>query len=279
MEDLCKQCGKCCQAIISVHSTSEHLRKHPGLTRKVEDYTNGKLSAEKVAEDDGLFAIINFVEITKDEAIKVNPHLVDVFDDTLHFYKCRQLDPKTKLCKIHDGPRAGYCHYSPLYNMTLKEYVDMDYMDWYIPDCNFARVWEERKAKVLDAREKEVKIDYTGIDEHCKRCGKCCEVIAMNVPMKNYPAHFKPITEDEAFRLNPHLKEIGLKDKHYYSCSELDPETKLCRIYEKRPAFCRKYPHFGDKEIAELLCPDELYIADCGIVRELRRRCFGSEEL
>lgn len=277
MEDLCKRCGKCCQAIVSIHSTQEQLNDS-NIARMVEDYKSGKLSEQDVAKIDSLFAVLNFEEITKEDAIKVNPHLAEVAEE-LHFYRCKRFDAATNLCTTHDDRRPKFCHYAPLYNFTLKEYVDMPYMDWYMPTCNYARVWEERKAKVLDARARGIKVDSTGANEHCAKCGKCCEVIVMNLPMQNYPAHFEMITETEAFRLNPHLKDIEPKNKYYYKCRELDPRTKLCRIHERRPEFCCKYPQFGESELGLLLSPDDIYVPECGIIRELRRRCFGSEEL
>ena len=53
------------------------------------------------------------------------------------------------------------------------------------------------------------------------------------------------VTGTEAARLHealaPHAGQPDGRDWHPSACAALDPETRLCRAYEARPAICRSY--------------------------------------
>lgn len=76
----------------------------------------------------------------------------------------------------------------------------------------------------------------------CNACGRCCKKI--------YVKHRGVIQTEEEFKrlqlLHPfytYLKIIG-KDETglIFECMNLDPETNLCKIHDKRPGICRRYP-------------------------------------
>ena len=77
----------------------------------------------------------------------------------------------------------------------------------------------------------------------CSGCGRCCKQI--------YVRHAKNViqTEEEFKRLkmlhpfytyliSTGKDEIGL----IFECTNLDEETKLCKIHKNRPLICRRYP-------------------------------------
>ena len=77
----------------------------------------------------------------------------------------------------------------------------------------------------------------------CKGCGMCCTHI--------YVKHFKHVLKDEKefkrlqylHKFYSDLKIIG-KDELglIFECTNLDPETKRCKIHFWRPGICRRYP-------------------------------------
>lgn len=102
----------------------------------------------------------------------------------------------------------------------------------------------------------------------CNMCGKCCEAIHIPHSMEKvkriasigYSADAKfiaenwiPISREEAFTINPYLaakakeEHAGqlLNEGHYYTCTKLDKETKLCTVHEERPPICSGYPWYG----------------------------------
>lgn len=77
----------------------------------------------------------------------------------------------------------------------------------------------------------------------CKGCGQCCTHI--------YVKHFKHVLKEEKefkrlqylHKFYSDLKIIG-KDELglIFECTNLDPETKKCKIHFWRPGICRRYP-------------------------------------
>lgn len=77
----------------------------------------------------------------------------------------------------------------------------------------------------------------------CLGCGSCCQKI--------YVKHGKNVIQDEK-----DFEKLRLLHKFYsylevvekdetglvFSCTNLDPETKLCKIHKSRPGICRRYP-------------------------------------
>lgn len=78
---------------------------------------------------------------------------------------------------------------------------------------------------------------------HCIGCGACCTHI--------YVKHMKGVvkTLDEFNKLKllhpfyTYLTVIGEDETGlFFECCNLDKETKLCKIHNKRPGICRRYP-------------------------------------
>lgn len=78
---------------------------------------------------------------------------------------------------------------------------------------------------------------------NCLGCGKCCQKI--------YVQTSKHVIKDEKeFEklklLHRFYTYLTLVDKDetglVFSCSNLDPQTNLCKIHKKRPGICRRYP-------------------------------------
>lgn len=78
---------------------------------------------------------------------------------------------------------------------------------------------------------------------NCLGCGKCCQKI--------YVQTSKHVIKDEKefeklkllHRFYSYLTVVD-KDETglVFSCSNLDEKTKLCKIHNKRPGICRRYP-------------------------------------
>lgn len=72
----------------------------------------------------------------------------------------------------------------------------------------------------------------------CKRCGHCCRwaYFEFNVSIKLTPL----MKLRGAEVVGDKLLRVPLM------CSQLDPETNLCRDYENRPQECKDFPRSGD---------------------------------
>lgn len=77
----------------------------------------------------------------------------------------------------------------------------------------------------------------------CRGCGQCCTHI--------YVKHFKHVLKDEKefkklqylHKFYSDLKIIGSDELGLiFECTNLDPETKKCKIHFWRPGICRRYP-------------------------------------
>lgn len=77
----------------------------------------------------------------------------------------------------------------------------------------------------------------------CLGCGRCCEKI--------YVKHGKTVIQDEArFEklryLHPFYMDLTVVGKDetglIFSCSNLDENTHLCKIHDKRAGICKRYP-------------------------------------
>lgn len=97
----------------------------------------------------------------------------------------------------------------------------------------------------------------------CKGCGMCCTHI--------YVKHFKHVLKDEKefkrlqylHKFYSDLKIIG-KDELglIFECTNLDLETKRCKIHFWRPGICRRYPQ------EELFSMGGTLSDDCGYKME-----------
>lgn len=77
----------------------------------------------------------------------------------------------------------------------------------------------------------------------CLGCGSCCKKIYVKT-------HKHVIQDEKEFEklkfLHRFYTYLTVVDKDetglVFSCSNLDEETKLCKIHKKRPGICRRYP-------------------------------------
>jgi Fe-S-cluster containining protein len=85
--------------------------------------------------------------------------------------------------------------------------------------------------------------------------GQCCVAFPLSGPLwrvksmhRDADGFFKISKEEAAAR----HREVGVfrgspddaySGQDYHTCSHLDPETRLCRIYERRPDICSGYPY------------------------------------
>lgn len=78
---------------------------------------------------------------------------------------------------------------------------------------------------------------------NCLGCGKCCKKIYVQT-------HKHVIQEEKEFEklklLHRFYTYLTVVDKDetglVFSCSNLDEVTNLCKIHDKRPGICRRYP-------------------------------------
>jgi Fe-S-cluster containining protein len=61
---------------------------------------------------------------------------------------------------------------------------------------------------------------------------------------------------------NPRSGIFTLEQRHGRDCIYLDPKTRLCTVYEKRPEVCRKFPSIGPRPG---WCPKQEKTGDGGV--------------
>lgn len=142
-----------------------------------------------------------------------------------------------------------------------------------------------------------VELETLQLKGSCHMCGKCCEAIHIRLSPEdikkmaedarrrgfddtnNDPIfvdqHWKPITREEAFRINPYLQEQhnelvseygeallsdSYKRLQYYTCNQHDKETGKCTIHDLRPSVCAGYPWYDRIPQSDHL----FYSAECG---------------
>lgn len=118
----------------------------------------------------------------------------------------------------------------------------------------------EKLKKIILSKVLRRKYYRTG---KCKACGKCCTQI--------YVKHFKHVIKDEKefeklqllHKFYTYLKIIG-KDEIglIFECVNLDIKTRRCKIHNKRPSICRRYPQ------EELFSMGGALSEDCGYKME-----------
>jgi Fe-S-cluster containining protein len=115
----------------------------------------------------------------------------------------------------------------------------------------------------------------------CKRCGKCCECIVLNrdpdqirdmasreVRHSNFNfayRNFIPITQEQAYQINPYLKEWKQSVQYFYTCRRFDKATRTCKVHSARPDTCSGFPWYGRKPIMQ-----SLYSPECGYQEDLK---------
>lgn len=121
MNNKCLKCGTCCKAII----LNENLDEIKNIASAAK-LTNNRQCAEFILE--------NWVSITKDEALLINPYLKDWIeyrtDCELNFYTCKKFNHQTNLCEVHKN-RPSVCSGFPFYDKPPYK------THWYSNNCGF----------------------------------------------------------------------------------------------------------------------------------------------
>ena len=116
----CAQCGMCCECII--------LPENSGY---VEVMVKTEKEEGWYPQDWG-FAHRNFIEISKERALKINPYLSNWKQKAQYFYICKQFCHVTKKCMVHEI-RPGVCRGFPWYGRKPKQ------EPLYSKDCSFQK--------------------------------------------------------------------------------------------------------------------------------------------
>lgn len=141
LQGKCNKCGMCCRAIILIippERTAEYLQ---GMIRNNPEYVqriaNGDVDFKAEKCDDGMneiswiFVGLNWVNITQEEAITINPFLEKWGDIKGHFYKCKQFDESLNSCRIHDN-KPNVCAEYPWYKKSPTESTN-----FYSEQCGY----------------------------------------------------------------------------------------------------------------------------------------------
>jgi Fe-S-cluster containining protein len=131
----CKKCGMCCRAIYLAEGMKELQSRH---------YNE--------SSGDGYFIVNNWIEISKEEAFKINPYLQRLYKiKEYHFYTCKQFDEKNNLCKIHDN-NPHVCNKYPFYGNRLLSPM----FGFYTNKCGYNDLKYLSKIRI---RVKDLQID------------------------------------------------------------------------------------------------------------------------
>ena len=122
-EGSCKMCGLCCKAIC-LSIDKEYIINR---AQRFKNYSGGDIS----------FAYRNFIQISKAEALRINPYLQKWIDEirgdgertNYYFYHCRKIDEKTNLCTEHNT-RPKTCSRFPWYDRQPGGLL-------YSPECGY----------------------------------------------------------------------------------------------------------------------------------------------
>lgn len=91
----------------------------------------------------------------------------------------------------------------------------------------------------------------------CLGCGQCCKKI--------YVRHGKGVIKEEKEfkklrKMHPFYHALSVVDKDetglVFECSNLDPNTNLCKIHKTRPGICRRYPQEAIVEMGGALAEE-----------------------
>jgi len=123
--------------------------------------------------------------------------------------------------------------------------------------------------------------DYKGpkISFDCTKCGRCCEKLIKS-PLESSSSIFLSKTESKLFPTNTIEPFWGRgKDSQEVEvisfqvsvepCPHYDSQNKECKIYEKRPLACRRFPLMPSYN------PNKTQVAegeDCQFIEELERQ-------
>jgi len=116
----CAQCGMCCECIILPYNDGyiEVMAKEENK----EGWFHGDFS----------FAHRNFIEISRKQALKINPYLSAWNQKAQYFYICKQFCHVTKKCIVHEI-RPDVCREFPWYGRKPEK------QPLYSKDCSFQK--------------------------------------------------------------------------------------------------------------------------------------------
>ncbi len=89
----------------------------------------------------------------------------------------------------------------------------------------------------------------------CLQCGTCCDPILLRATKREIREdrslegdefillHWHRISQREAFRKRPILRQSHYRGRCYYVCDRHDPTTRQCTAHEERPPICDAFPN------------------------------------
>ena len=116
-------CGMCCMAI--------RLNVEPALYDSQAEVVKDNPAALEEMSEDWRHILTHFHRITREEAVRINPHLKGWRNKGCSFYTCDWFDAESRLCTHHDE-RPPVCRKYPFYGGALSP------DKWYTPDCGYA---------------------------------------------------------------------------------------------------------------------------------------------
>lgn len=116
----------------------------------------------------------------------------------------------------------------------------------------------------------------------CKMCGMCCQVILLSVNSQiiartargetkdscfNFAyRNFSEITREEAYNINPHLKNWNQENQFFYKCRQYDPISKKCNVHSIRPETCSGFPWYDREPYKQAL-----YSKTCAFQKDIKK--------
>ncbi len=101
-------------------------------------------------------------------------------------------------------------------------------------------------------------------------------VAAMLIPLTDAGARYRSNHFGDGTMDKRH-PDADLGDGHWYTCTHWDEDTRLCGVYEQRPAMCSDYPYDHDQCDLSASCS---YTADEGVQQRWRAiRCKQRGEI
>lgn len=88
----------------------------------------------------------------------------------------------------------------------------------------------------------------------CRQCGDCCDPVTLRSTKRAIRsdlslegdefilAHWRRISQADAFRRRPRLRALHTPGRYYYECRFFDPDTRQCTAHSFRPPICRAFP-------------------------------------
>lgn len=128
----CNKCGKCCQ-VVWLGFSKEYI------TNNWDRFKDNP---------DAQFVLDNFTEIDKEEALKINPYMVNKALSGIHpnhFYKCSKFNNKETICNDYQN-RPSFCKRHPMDEQDTR-YIYINDVKKLLPtyalyseDCGFNKL-------------------------------------------------------------------------------------------------------------------------------------------